>query len=94
MKIPRLVGSSFAVPWHLTICLFTGSSLIKLGRAHCKVATLQEGYALTFKDTFIASIEKFTNEIKEYDMQRKKLDSRRCVSLSLLHLVSCFYSVS
>ncbi|KAF8064245.1 hypothetical protein FPV67DRAFT_1629313 [Lyophyllum atratum] len=54
-----------------------GTSLVKLGRAHCKAATLQEAYALTFKDTFLASVEKFTEEIKEYDTQRKKLDSRR-----------------
>lgn len=54
-----------------------GTSLVKLGRAHCKVATLQEGYALSFKDTFMAAMEKFTEEITEYDAQRKKLDSRR-----------------
>ncbi|KAL0571451.1 hypothetical protein V5O48_010520 [Marasmius crinis-equi] len=54
-----------------------GTSLVKLGRAHCKVATLQEGYALTFRDTYMASIEKFGDEIKEYDSMRKKLDSRR-----------------
>lgn len=54
-----------------------GASLVSLGRAHCRVATLQESFALAFKDTFINSIEKFTNEIKEYDVQRKKLDSRR-----------------
>ncbi|KAJ8090418.1 hypothetical protein PM082_019016 [Marasmius tenuissimus] len=54
-----------------------GTSLVKLGRAHCKVATLQEGYALTFRDTYMSSIEKFGDEIKEYDQMRKKLDSRR-----------------
>ncbi|KAG6816838.1 hypothetical protein H0H87_002487 [Tephrocybe sp. NHM501043] len=42
-----------------------GSSLVKLGRAHCKVATLQEAYALTLRDTFLASLEKFTDDIKE-----------------------------
>ncbi|KAJ2936365.1 hypothetical protein H1R20_g728, partial [Candolleomyces eurysporus] len=56
-----------------------GNSLIKLGRAHSKVAMLQEAYALTFKDTFIASIERFRGEIKEYEALRKKLDSRRSV---------------
>ncbi|KAF5375449.1 hypothetical protein D9615_007955 [Tricholomella constricta] len=54
-----------------------GTSLVTLGRAHCKVATLQEAYALTLSDTFMASLGKFTEEIKEYDTQRKKLDSRR-----------------
>lgn len=51
--------------------------MIKLGRAHCKVATLQEAYALTFKDTFIASMERFKDEIKEYEALKKKLENRR-----------------
>ncbi|KAI3608785.1 bar domain-containing protein [Moniliophthora roreri] len=54
-----------------------GSSLVKLGRAHCKIATLQEAYALTFRDTYFASIEKFGDELKEYDQMRKRLESRR-----------------
>ncbi|GLB44558.1 putative BAR domain containing protein [Lyophyllum shimeji] len=54
-----------------------GTSLVKLGRAHCKVATLQEAYALTLNDTFLASLGKFMDDVREYDAQRKKLDSRR-----------------
>ncbi|KAG1853156.1 hypothetical protein DFJ58DRAFT_914251 [Suillus subalutaceus] len=54
-----------------------GTSLVKLGRAHCKVATLQEAYALTFQDTFITSCQKFVQDIKDYEHQRKKLESRR-----------------
>ncbi|KAG7452760.1 BAR-domain-containing protein [Guyanagaster necrorhizus] len=54
-----------------------GTSLIKFGRAHCKIATLQEAYALTFRDTYLASLESFGNEVKEYEHQRKKLESRR-----------------
>ncbi|KIK92147.1 hypothetical protein PAXRUDRAFT_147950, partial [Paxillus rubicundulus Ve08.2h10] len=54
-----------------------GISLVKLGRAHCKIATLQEAYALTFQDTFVASCENFGQDIKDYEHQRKKLDSRR-----------------
>ncbi|KAF9074886.1 hypothetical protein BDP27DRAFT_1316132 [Rhodocollybia butyracea] len=54
-----------------------GSCLAKFGRAHCKIATLQETYAITFHDTFVASIEKFGDEIKEYDHLKKKLESRR-----------------
>jgi len=61
------------------IFAWAGASLVKLGRAHCKVATLQEAFALTFKDTFLASIERFKEEIKEYEVLRKKLDSRRSV---------------
>lgn len=54
-----------------------GTSLVKLGRAHCKVATLQEAYALTFQDTFITSCKNFVQDIKDYEHQRKKLESRR-----------------
>ncbi|KAF7436468.1 hypothetical protein PC9H_003301 [Pleurotus ostreatus] len=54
-----------------------GSSLLKLGRAHCKVATLQEAYALTFQDTFLRSVERFQEDVKEYEAHKKKLESRR-----------------
>ncbi|KAH0834161.1 hypothetical protein J3R83DRAFT_11467 [Lanmaoa asiatica] len=54
-----------------------GACLVSLGRAHCKIATLQEAYGLTFQDTFITSYEKFAQDIKDYEYQRKKLDSRR-----------------
>lgn len=57
---------------------------MKLGRAHCKVATLQEAYALTLKDTFLASMDRFKEDIKEYEALRKKLDSRRCLATILL----------
>jgi BAR domain len=56
---------------------------VQLGRAHRKIATLQDAFALTFKDTFMTSLEKFTDEIKEYELQRKKLDSRRYVFLPI-----------
>ena len=53
---------------------------MKLGQAHCKVATLQEAYALTLKDTFLASMDRFKEDIKEYEILRKKLDSKRYLS--------------
>lgn len=55
----------------------TGQSLIKLGRAHCRIATLQEAYTLTLRDTFITSLDKFMDDVREYEVQRKKLESRR-----------------
>jgi ABC-type tungstate transport system permease subunit len=57
--------------------IFLGRALVKLGRAHCKVATLQEAYALTLKDTFLTSMDQFKEDIKDYEILRKKLDSRR-----------------
>ena len=59
------------------LALNLGNALLKLGGAQCKIAILQEAYALTFKDTFLASMEKFRDEIKEYESLRKKLDSRK-----------------
>ncbi|TCD66638.1 hypothetical protein EIP91_001105 [Steccherinum ochraceum] len=54
-----------------------GMSLVGLGKAHCKLATLQETFAMTFEDTFLASVVRTAEEIKEYQKERKKLDSRR-----------------
>ncbi|KAL0951611.1 hypothetical protein HGRIS_008291 [Hohenbuehelia grisea] len=54
-----------------------GATLVKLGRAHCKIATIQEAFALTLQDTFLASIQKFEDDIKEYEAHRKRLESRR-----------------
>ncbi|KAF9476906.1 BAR-domain-containing protein [Pholiota conissans] len=56
-----------------------GTALIKFGRAHCKIATLQEAYALTFKDTFIQSLDKFKDEIREFESLKKKLENRRII---------------
>ncbi|KAG5733819.1 Meiotically up-regulated gene 137 protein [Termitomyces sp. T112] len=54
-----------------------GPSLVKFGRAHCKVAALQEAFALTLKDTFLAFLEQYTSGIKDYEAHKKKLESRR-----------------
>ncbi|KZT25066.1 BAR-domain-containing protein, partial [Neolentinus lepideus HHB14362 ss-1] len=54
-----------------------GTALIQLGRAHCKAATLQEAFALTLEDTFLAAMQRYEDEIKDYQALRKKLESRR-----------------
>jgi len=54
-----------------------GQGLLKVGRAHCKIATLQETFALTFQDTYLASLQGALDEFNDYSSQRKKLDSRR-----------------
>ncbi|KIJ41017.1 hypothetical protein M422DRAFT_255868, partial [Sphaerobolus stellatus SS14] len=54
-----------------------GQCLVKLGRAHSKIATLQESFALTFKDTYLTSLNERLEDIEEYSTLRKKLDSRR-----------------
>lgn len=64
---------------HYSYFIAPGVSLVKLGQAHSKVATLQEAYTLTFQDTFVASTKGFSEDIKDYEHQRKKLESRRYV---------------
>ncbi|OCH90077.1 BAR-domain-containing protein [Obba rivulosa] len=54
-----------------------GVSLMNFGRAHCKIAALQETFAMTLEDTYVASLRRAEDEIKEYHAQRKKLESRR-----------------
>lgn len=60
-----------------------------MGRAHCKVATLQEAYALTFKDTFISSMDRFKEQIKEYESLKKKLENRRYAYILEAPLTDC-----
>ncbi|KAI0632703.1 hypothetical protein C8Q77DRAFT_839588 [Trametes polyzona] len=54
-----------------------GQSLVSFGRAHCNIASLQESYAMTFEETYLTTIRQSEDEIKEYQAQRKKLESRR-----------------
>lgn len=54
-----------------------GRCLFNLGRAFCKIATLQETYALSFRDTYLASLADALKDFDNYASQRKKLDSRR-----------------
>lgn len=56
-----------------------GQSLVSFGRAHCNIASLQESFAATFEETYLTSIRQSEDEIKEYQAQRKKLESRRYV---------------
>ncbi|KAI0312224.1 hypothetical protein OF83DRAFT_676611 [Amylostereum chailletii] len=54
-----------------------GASLAKLGQAHCKIATLQAAFALTLQSTYLVSLDRCEEEIKEYDVERKQLETRR-----------------
>jgi hypothetical protein len=55
----------------------SGQSLSKFGRAHCKIATLQESFSLVFHDTYLARLASSLEDIEDYSSQRRKLDSRR-----------------
>ena len=65
-----------------------GQSLVGFGRAHCNIATFQESFAATFQETYLTSVRQSEDEIKEYQMQRKKLESRRYAFI----LPICAYS--
>ncbi|KAI0364040.1 BAR-domain-containing protein [Pilatotrama ljubarskyi] len=54
-----------------------GQSLVSFGRAHCNIASLQESFAMTFEESYLAGVRQSEDEIKEYQAQRKKLESRR-----------------
>ena len=69
-----------------------GQSLVSLGRAHCNIATLQESFALTFEETYLTAVRQSEDEIKEYQMQRKKLESRRWVFSSYCCVCVCVCS--
>ncbi len=48
-----------------------------MGRAHCRIATLQETYALTLYDTFLTFLKQSVSDLSDYTAQRKKFESRR-----------------
>ena len=81
LRLVSLSTNDCSIRFSYPIPYVIGGSLVKLGRAHCKIATLQEAFALTLRDTFMASLQKFSEEIKEYENLRKKLESRRLVPL-------------
>lgn len=74
--------SHWRVPRHI------GAALTSFGRVHCKIATLQEDYATALQDTYIVKLEEGIAAIKEYQVVRKKLESRRCVYFPVLRCVS------
>lgn len=57
----------------------TGQALTKFGQAHFKLATLQDQYSEEFRETYLASLERYRQEVKEYHGVRRKLKSRRYV---------------
>lgn len=54
-----------------------GRSLAMFGRARCKISAIQNIYAVTLTDTFLAFLERSKAKLEAYAAQRKKLESRR-----------------
>ena len=76
-----MVRKASVSQYHLSLSIGLGTSLVSLGKAHCQAATLQEAFALHFEETYLASLKRTEDEIREYQNQRKKLDSRRFVTV-------------
>jgi hypothetical protein len=81
LKIPYLVRYSIFCP----ICpsraqpgYTTGQALVSFGRAFCNVATAQEALGRSLAGSFIAALQRFVDQIKDYEADRKKLETRRC----------------
>lgn len=59
-----------------TMCT-TGQVLITFGRAFGNVATAQEALGRSLGSTFIVALQRFLDQIKDYEGERKKLETRR-----------------
>jgi hypothetical protein len=54
-----------------------GQVLISFGRAFCNVATTQEALSLSLSSSFLVGLQRFLDQIKDYEVERKKLETRR-----------------
>jgi BAR domain len=55
-----------------------GQALVSFGRAFCNVATAQEALGRSLASSFIIALQRFIDQIKDYEAERKKLETRRC----------------
>jgi hypothetical protein len=58
--------------------------LVKFGRAFCNVATAQEALGRTLGSTLIVALQRFLDQINDYEVERKKLETRRWESMRCL----------
>lgn len=55
----------------------TGQALVRFGRGFCNIATAQEALGRSLGSTFIIALQRFLDQIKDYEIERKKLETRR-----------------
>ena len=55
-----------------------GQALVIFGRAFCNIATAQEALGRSLTSSLIIALQRFLDQIKEYEVERKKLETRRC----------------
>ena len=71
-----LVYLHLSYSFHLVLSS-TGQALVRFGRAFCNVATAQEALGRSLGSTFIIALQRFLDQIKDYEVERKKLETRR-----------------
>ena len=54
-----------------------GQVLVSFGRAFCNVATAQEALSRSLSSSVIVALQRFLDQIKDYEVERKKLETRR-----------------
>ena len=54
-----------------------GQVLVTFGRAFCNVATIQEALTRSLSGSFLVALQRFLDQIKDYEVERKKLETRR-----------------
>ncbi|KAH9976692.1 hypothetical protein BGW80DRAFT_1289810 [Lactifluus volemus] len=54
-----------------------GQALVSFGRAFCNVATAQEALGRSLASSFIIALQRFLDQVKDYEAERKKLETRR-----------------
>ncbi len=55
----------------------TGQVLITFGRAFSNIATAQEALGRSLGSSLIVALQRFLDQIKDYEVERKKLETRR-----------------
>jgi hypothetical protein len=63
----------------------TGQVLITFGRAFSTVATAQEVLGRSLGSSLIVALHRFLDQIKDYEAERKKLETRRWEWMHYLH---------
>ncbi|KAI0276054.1 hypothetical protein BGY98DRAFT_740303 [Russula aff. rugulosa BPL654] len=54
-----------------------GQVLIIFGRAFCNIATAQEALGRSLGSSLIVSLQRFLDQVKDYEAEKKKLETRR-----------------
>ena len=58
--------------------------LVTFGRAFCNVATAQEALGRSLGSSVIIALHRFIDQINDYEVERKKLETRRWESMHCL----------